>query len=214
MDRDMSRENPSRQASDHFDQFRSQGGQRGVQGMAAGNQQRNVEPTIQRQYRPVETNQRRRVTANDLNDNDNSGSLWVQGGTPASLFSSSRSHSQGDIVLIDVYRRMRNEITLELQRAFPQRSSASEEGGGGENAQAATGNEADGGEDKAYDRISTVIVENVNRDHVLLRGRKYLIFRNRRRLVEVQALVSRRDITETDSVHSDKILESRIAVLR
>ena len=71
------------------------------------------------------------------------------------------------------------------------------------------------GEDgKVYDRISSVVVEEINKDHVLIRGRKNLLYKNRKRLVEVQALVSKKDITVDDTLDSEKILESSITVLR
>jgi flagellar L-ring protein FlgH len=219
IDRDMARQGVAGpgQLDPHFEQFRNQQqqGRAQVQGLTTSAQQRNLAPNVQRQYRPAQdsaqTSTRRRVTANDLNDNDNTGSLWVRNGAPASLFTTAPNHNQGDIVLIDVYRRLRNEITLELQRAFPPPPSSD---GQTPESQAAAANETATEDDRVYDRVSTVIVEEVNRDHVLLRGRKYLIFRNRRRLVEVQALISRRDISETNSISSDDILESRIAVLR
>lgn len=214
MDRDMGIDRRAPVNQDHFDQFRRQ--PRGPQSLAqTSSQQANMAPSVQRRYRPVEDNTRRRVTANDLNDNDNSGSLWVNNGSPSNLYTSSKIHGHGDIILVDVYRKLRNEITLELQRAFP--TPPSNTANGEQNTpegRAAEANETATEDNKVYDRISTVVVEEVNRDHLLLRGRKYLIFQKRRRLVEVQALVSRRDITDLDSISSDSILESRVAVLR
>lgn len=216
IDRSMAQQS-GQKAPDHFDQFRNPA----PKTMAAtasparitSNQQPNMAPAVQRQYRPTETNNRR-VTANDLNDNDNSGSLWVNNGNPASLYSSNKSHGHGDIILVDVYRKLRNEITLELQRAFPPQPTTAADGTETPEAQAAQANEDVTDNEKVYDRISTVIVEQINQDHLLLRGRKFLIYKSVRRLVEVQALVSRRDISESDSVSSDSILESRISVLR
>jgi flagellar L-ring protein FlgH len=216
IDRGMAQQG-HRKAPDHFDQFRNQ--EQTAQSPAANqnrissNQQPNMAPAVQRQYRASQENNRR-TTANDLNDNDNSGSLWVNNGNPSSLYSSNKSHGHGDIILVDVYKKLRNEITLELQRAFPPQPNANAENDQTPEAQAAQANENATDEDKVYDRISTVIVEQINQDHVLLRGRKFLIFKSIRRLVEVQALISRRDITESDSVSSDSILESRISVLR
>ena len=47
----------------------------------------------------------------------------------------------------------------------------------------------------------------ISNNHILLRGRKNVLYHDRKRTVELQALVSRRDITLDDSVVSDKIIE-------
>src|SRR5690606_5991424 len=77
--------------------------------------QQQVMPAVQRQYEP-QTNQRRRVRADDLRDNGKSGSLWVsEDSKSAQLFTNNRDVLNGDIVLINVYNRLKNEITLELK---------------------------------------------------------------------------------------------------
>lgn len=187
------------------------------QGLSSENV-RNVAPSVQRQYIPQQQ-ANRRVRANDLNDNDNRGSLWVNNGEPISLFSNTRQKGQGDIVLVNVHKHLKNEITAELKRAFPDPPPPRSQQNAGEAAAATAeardpANEVADDDEKVYDRISTVIVEEINRDHVLLRGRKNLLYKNRRRLVEIQALVNRRDLANADSVRSDSIIESTINVLR
>lgn len=179
---------------------------------------RNVSPSVRRQY--VSQHQaNKRVTASDLNDNDNRGSLWVNNGEPVSLFTDNRTRGQGDIILVNVFKQLKNEITAELKRAFPDPPAPKAQGAAdpaaaavAENREPANDDVVD--EDKVYDKISTVIVEEINRDHVLLRGRKNLLYRNRKRLVEIQALVARRDLGSLDAISSDNIVESTITVLR
>ncbi len=226
LDRDMNLQNPQQNA-DQFAQYRGANAVQPQQSQQAPQRQfnpvqqlsssqvPNMAPAVPRQYRQTNPTGRR-VTASDLNDNDNSGSLWVNNGNAQSLFLTSKEHNSGDIILVNVHSKLRNEMTLELQRAFPAPPQARNADGTTPPADPAAnaGNEEATDGDKVYDRISTVIVEQINRDHVLLRGRKNLIFRNRKRLVEIQALVPRREIGENDIVHSDNIVELSINVLR
>lgn len=223
LDRDMNAQNPQ-QSRDQFAQYRGASQQQAQAApqrqlnpvkQLSSSQVPNMAPAVPRQYRQSDPSSRR-VTASDLNDNDNSGSLWVNNGNAQSLFLTSKEHNSGDIILVNVHSKLRNEMTLELQRAFP--APPKPKTADGANPPADPAANADDEEatdaDKVYDRISTVIVEQINRDHVLLRGRKNLIFRNRKRLVEIQALVPRREIGENDIVHSDNIVELSINVLR
>lgn len=186
---------------------------------ATSDSMRNVAPAVRRQYMPQQQ-ANKRVTASDLNDNDNRGSLWVNNGEPVSLFTDNRTRGQGDIVLVNVFKQLKNEITAELKRAFPDPPTPKKQDAAAdpaapevaENREPANDDVVD--EEKVYDKISTVIVEEINRDHVLLRGRKNLLFRNRKRLVEIQALVARRDLGSLDAISSDNIVESTITVLR
>ena len=58
------------------------------------------------------------------------------------------------------------------------------------------------------------MVEQVNQDYLLLRGRKEVIFKEAKRYFEFQAIVSQKDITDNDTVGSLKVLEPRVNVLR
>ena len=73
---------------------------------------------------------------------------------------------------------------------------------------------SDGKDQKVHDKISTQVIESVNKDYLLVRGRKEVLFKDAKRYVEIQALVSRKDITDNDTVKSDRILEPKIRVLR
>ncbi|GAB4009636.1 MAG: hypothetical protein Fur0010_00640 [Bdellovibrio sp.] len=204
---------------DKFDLYRNK------KKMVGTSNTRQLMPATKRTYTAMD-NEQRRYKANDLNDNGNDGSLWsAQSAKTDYLFTHDVEKKNGDIVLIQVMGGLKNEITAELKRAFPDpvkkkpASTGKPEDPKANPAStvqaAATGNDEVTGEDgKVYDRISSVVVEEINKDHVLLRGRKNLLYKNRKRLIEVQALVAKKDITVDDVLDSEKILESTINVLR
>lgn len=189
-------------------------------GEVSTNTQKMVNPEVKRQYQD-ERVALKRTTASDLTDTGNDGSLWGGGDANAFLFSTSKSKSSGDIIQINVLTKLRNEITLELKRAFPENpydavgkapaSVATPAVAATPGAPAAPAAATDASD---TDKISGVVVEEINREHLLIKGRKNVLFKNRKRMVEVQALVSRKDILDNDSVSSDAILESNVTVVR
>ncbi|EQC45103.1 flagellar L-ring protein FlgH [Bacteriovorax sp. BSW11_IV] len=191
-------------------------------------QQSVIQPNIKRQYNTQEEF-KKRVTARDLEDNSDEGSLWTGSGNENYLFTKNKWKKNGDIVLINVQSKLKNEITLELKRAFPDyptRKKEQEKGPASTDpaAAAATPPAASGAEDdtasedgdpeKVHDRISAVIVEEISKDHLLVRGQKLVLYKNQKRLIELQALVSRKDISDEDTISSSKFLESNVTVIR
>ncbi|ATH09357.1 hypothetical protein BIY24_15840 [Halobacteriovorax marinus] len=177
---------------------------------------RNNPPQVRRTYRPQQS-VRKRYKADDLLDNStNNSSLWAGKGSNRHLFTVLKEKRNGDIVLINVQKTLKNDITLELKRAFPDiPKPVNKEKKDEENKEEAVADNAnEQSANKIYDRVSSVIVEEVNEDHLLLRGQKSVLFKQRKRLVEVQALISRRDITDEDTINSDNILESSVHILR
>jgi len=77
------------------------------------------------------------------------------------LFSKNNVRRTGDIVVIDVFKKLKKEISLELARAFPKRKRRKKK----KSDKAATPPASDQAGDKkessskVYDRISSVIVE-------------------------------------------------------
>ena len=181
-------------------------------------------PATKRQYKD-EKQIAKRYTASDLTDNNADGSLWGGSDPNAFLFSSNNTKNNGDIVQINVLPKLREEISMELKRAFPDNPYE---------AKPATDTKDDKPVDTktpvaetkpvpvkeeglapdAHDKISGVVVEEINREHLLIKGRKNVLFKNRKRMVEVQALVSRKDIGEDDIISSDAILESNVVVVK
>ncbi len=188
---------------------------------------KSISPMVKRQYK-AEKEVAKRYTASDLTDNGNDGSLWAGTDPNAFLFSNNRTKSSGDIVQISVLPRLKNEITMELKKAFPDNPFESRSGAesASETKSAPDGEKAPSskkeiasaaepaGSDAAQDKISGVVVEEINREHLLIKGRKNVLYKNRKRMVEVQALVSRKDIGDNDTVSSDAILESNVSVVR
>jgi flagellar basal body L-ring protein FlgH len=219
-------------ASDNFEQYRhpkrtsSTEYNRVDRTVTTGNE-KLVSPETKRQYKP-EKEAAKRYTASDLTDKGSDGSLWAGSDPNAFLFSTNKSKNSGDIVQINVLSRLKNEITMELKKAFPDNpfdtktNSDPAKQADPKNPATTTKLPSEKKEnpaeaiatDNAQDKISGVVVEEINREHLLIKGRKNVLFKNRKRMVEVQALVSRKDIGENDIVNSDAILESNVTVIK
>lgn len=187
--------------------------------------QKLVSPEVKRQYQDEKV-ALKRVTALDLTDNGADGSLWSGKDPNSFLFATSRSKSSGDIVQINVLPRLRNEITMELKKSFPEnpfeskaKTPDSEKKPDSTTTPSPPSQVVDskieiadtGG---AQDKISGVVVEEINREHLLIKGRKNVLFKSKKRMVEIQALVARKDILDDDSISSDVLLESSVSVVR
>jgi flagellar L-ring protein precursor FlgH len=216
------------QEADPFDQYRKNTKRRTSsvynkpgrnRGDVSTNTAKIIAPEIKRQYQD-ERFALKRTTASDLTDNGHDGSLWSGSDPNAFLFSTSKNKTSGDIVQINVLTKLRNEITMELKRAFPdnpyEKKLAEDKKPDAPAAVATTPatQAKDAETETETDRISGVVVEEINREHLLIKGRKNVLFKNRKRMIEVQALVSRKDITDDDAVSSDAILESNVSVVR
>ena len=212
-------------ANDTFDQFRRHKRRTSteynkIDKTVTSSNTKSISPSIKRQYKD-EKEVAKRFTARDLTDNGTDGSLWAGSDPNAFLFSNTKTKTTGDIVQINVLGKLKNEITLELKKAFPDNPyelRANSEKGDGKGAAAAADKKdaatADAGADGGQDKISGIVVEEINREHLLIKGRKNVLYKNRKRMVEVQALVSRKDVGDNDIVNSDSILESSIAIIK
>ena len=174
-----------------------------------------MKPPVKRDYRP------QRYQADDFVDGDNGGSLWANQGSSSSLFTYQNDKHTGDMVIINVLENLRNQISSELKRVFPDRPKKMAEGGkpdaknpGAASAVSAPNNADNDMDMKVYDKISGTVMEEISKDYILLRGRKDVIFKKEKKSIEVQGLVSRKDIMENDYVNSDKLLDSRVFILR
>lgn len=171
----------------------------------------NLSPRSNRNY---QNPGKKRVSADDLKDNSNSGSLWSGKNSESYLFVTNNVKRVGDFVIIEVMAKMKKDITTELKRNFPPRPSkkatATEAKPKSDEAQASSEEDSN----KVYDKISTQVVERINKDYLLLRGRKEVLFQKIKRYIQVQAVVSVKDIQDNDSVSSERLLEPKINVLR
>ena len=169
---------------------------------------KNLKPRIQRNYKQG----KRRNTVRNLYDNSREGSLWSGMGQENYLFTRNNIKKYGDIVIINVEDNLKRKISLELAQEYPGIASTKKiKKQGEENRLRSPSSE---NVNKVYDRVSGVIIDEINRDHLLVRGRKEVFYKRKKRLVEIHALVARRDIGNSDMINSSKILELRIAVLK
>ena len=219
-DKGQPKKRKRRNRGDKFDIYRSKKPKSWRGKGLTSRDSKSISPSVRRSYRPT---MKKRYKADDLNDNQSDGSLWAGDGNENYLFTQNNRKKNGDIIMIEVLGQMKKDIQAELKRAFPDRPKPKKKKDGDkkdgdktaekkkeEPAKAAVADT----EGKVYDKVSSVIVEEINSDHILLRGRKHLLYKNRKRLIEVQALVARRDVNVSDTVPSDKVLESSIDILR
>lgn len=176
---------------------------------------------------------KKRFNTSDFVDSDPSGSLWSHYDDTSSFFATANSRKQGDIVVINVLESMKNSISQELRKSFPlapifqsnsivnalneEKTPAAE--GSGDRAPASTANEVEKKEDTevaeiVYDKISSRVANEISKDHVLLKGRKEVYFRNKKRLVEIHGLVKKSDIDPSDQIKSDQLIESKIFIIQ
>jgi flagellar basal body L-ring protein FlgH len=202
------------------DRFRPENDKRPIKNpltysLSDGGPSGSMKPPVKREYRP------QRYQADDFKDHESDGSLWANQGSSASLFTYQNDKHTGDMVIINVLENLRNQISSELKRTFPDRPARRKDGDKEKKdektaaaAPAAPGRNDDNDMDmKVYDKISGTVVEELNKDYIVLKGRKEVIFKKEKRSIEVQALVSRKDIMENDYVNSDRLLESRVYIL-
>jgi flagellar L-ring protein precursor FlgH len=166
--------------------------------------------------RDLERMRKRRMKSSDLVDNSQAPSLWNGSSDESYLFIKQNVRRPGDIVIIDVHSNMKNQIQEELKRAFPLvQNGKLAKGSEPEASEEAPVAEATDGEGKkVYDKISTQVIEEVNKDYLLLRGRKEVMFRKRKRFIEIQTLVPKKAISEANTVNSDRVIEPKIYALR
>jgi flagellar L-ring protein precursor FlgH len=182
--------------------------------MSDGGPSGQLRPPVKRDYRP------QRYKADDFKDGDSNGSLWANQGSSSSLFTYQNDKRTGDMVIINVLENLRNQISSELKRVFPDKPKKStanpKDPKAAQAAAAATANAPKDEEMdmKVYDKISGTVMEEISKDYILLRGRKDVIFKKEKKSIEVQGLVSRKDIMENDYVNSDKLLDSRVFILK
>ena len=152
----------------------------------------------------------KRRTIDSLYDNGNEDSLWSGVGQENYLFTRNNIKKYGDIIIVDMGFDLKREIMLEFSRVYPSTKFSLD--GKKKSIDEELLKEKD--ERKIYGRVSSVIIEEMNKDHLLIQGKKEMLYKDKKRVIEIQALVARRDISRTDTIHSDKILELMVSVVR
>lgn len=182
----------------------------------------NMQQIKQKSYRPTSS---RGTPADNFFEDDVDGRLWDATEPKNFFFVNHVLFNLGDIVMIDVKKDLRNEINLELSRLFtppskikkeeikpPAGAPAAKEENAAANGEDGAG--AEGGQETTYDKIPGILSEFIGKEYFLLRGRKEVFFKRRKRLIELQALIKKVDITPAKLANSDNFIEFNVTVLR
>lgn len=178
------------------------------------NNKKNL-PLIKKRYIPVEES-RKRHKASDFTDNSDGKSLWTnKDGEVTFLYHNNVKKKSGDLIVLLVGVNLKNAITAELRRVFPNNAiNAKSKNKNPVVKQKREKTELASVGKKVYDKITTIVIDEINRNHIVIKGRKFLQYQNKKHLVEIQALIGRNDIESNDTVFSDKIIEKNIIVQR
>jgi len=141
-------------------------------------------------------------------------SLWTGKGTDSYLFTNQTEKQLGDIILVNVLDKLRKEISTELKLSQVYDRWERTEKGTTDKKEGEPKEEAKEKPNEAKDHISTIVEEEINQTHLLIKGRKTVLYKKQKKLIEFKGLVARKDITESDTINSDQILESTVKVLR
>ena len=157
----------------------------------------------------------KRYSADDFKDRDTSNSLWVGNGKENFFSSGGVRKEKGDLVTINVFTKLKNLIAGEISRMYPstnkdKKSQTPESSNKNSKNEEVSQNSGE----TIQDKISVIVTKEVRDNHLILTGRKQLIFNDNRHLIEIQALVHRKDISTDDSLDSSRIIQSSIKVLR
>lgn len=156
------------------------------------------------------TNGDKRYIADDFKDTGDSSSLWVGNGKENFFSSGGVRKEKGDLITINVYSKLKDKITSELDRIYPSENNSEKPA----EKQSETNQSKAQQEDNIQDKISVVVSKEVRENHLILTGRKQIIFKDNRHLIEIQALIHRKDIATDDTLNSNRIIQSTIKVLR
>jgi flagellar L-ring protein FlgH len=201
---------------DVFDQFRKTTKETGLRPPISTKETNTLKPRTKRLYKKPF---KKRFSADDLNENSNS-SLWFGNGFDNDFFVENKRKKNGDIILVEIKPKLRNIITRELKKAFPKRKRKKivQQGEASETKKPKEeDNEKEKDEsnlDETVGQLSSVVTEEINNSYMIVRGRKEVLFRKRKRLIEIQGLIARKDVTPDDKITSDKFLESSIKIIR
>lgn len=158
-----------------------------------------------------------RAQAQDFKDNSDDGSLWSEKNSQSFLFVSTNDKKKGDIIIVEVMSSLKERIQRELKRTFPEprkRASAGKTDDKKEEEKEEEKPTVSDNPNQVYDRISTQVIEEINKDYLLVKGQKEVLFRDVKRFIEFQAVVPKKNLSDNDSIVSDSILEPKISVMR
>ena len=167
-------------------------------------------PGVSDERSVVGSDSSKRYIADDFQDNDANQSLWVGNGNDAFFSNGGKRKEKGDIITIFVNAKLKNQIQAELDQIY--QKIESDETSETTNAPAEKTDSTD--TETVHDKITSVVTKEVRENHLFILGRKELIYKGNKHLVEVNALINRKDISLDDTIKSTKILQTNIKVLR
>lgn len=210
-----------RKKVDVFEQFRNPKNiDRSLKSPISTKETRNLKPKTKRLYKK-KAPFKKRISAEDINENSNQ-SLWFGNGYDNDFFVENKRKKNGDIILVEIKPTLRNIITRELKKAFPKRKKKKivqtgqkvEEKKPNEEENENNNEAKESNLDETVGQLSSVVTEEINNSYVIVRGRKEVLFRKRKRLIEIQGLIARKDVSPDDKITSDNFLESSIKIIR
>ena len=86
---------------------------------------------------------------------------------------------KGDLVTINVYQKLKDQIASEISRFYPEQTKKDSS-----DTAVAAPNEKEADAKDVQDKISVVVTKEVRENHLILTGRKQLIYNDNRHLVE------------------------------
>lgn len=199
---------------DSFAIYRKYKDQEDFDGIPTTQNSKFYSPEIKRRYE-------KRIKAIDLTDQSNPGSLWYDRGQENFFFSQNDAKRIGDIILIHVYKKLKDKIAQELSRfstnPHPKGNQMSSLESNEENEDADKGalpENKKNTDEKIYDQISSVVIETINRDHLIIRGIKEVLYKKNKHMIELKGLVKRTNVDDSDIIKSNDFLETSIKVIR
>jgi len=170
-------------------------------------------------YLPAGKNRKGTVhtKASDLVDNSNANSLWANQDNGVFTTYSKQRKKPGDIIIINVENDMKTDIDAELERVFPKpvprKKAGSDKDKNAEKKEEPAPAVADSPESSTkQDKISGFIIDTVNADYALVHAKKETIHHNKKRFVDIQALVPYSDILDNTAISSSKMIQVNILV--
>jgi flagellar L-ring protein FlgH len=183
--------------------------------------QEDVTPSIKRKYESA--NVKKRKNDYDVFNNTKDGSLWTGTGQNNYFFSRNNEKNIGDIIIIQVEKGLRSMIAEELKRklSMPKITKKSKTKSDKDSEKPEEKTEAKKPNNKkatnkaqVFDNISSVVIEKINNEHYLLRGKKEVLFKNVKHLIEIQGLISKKLINNDDRILSSNLIEKYVRLIK
>jgi len=177
-------------------------------------------PKIDRKWKDAQVGRSgfrvKRTNNNDFFQTPETASLWNRQGQDNFLFSRNPYRNLGDQLILGVQKDLQADISFELHQSTPEpvedegmRSPAGDDKKKAEKEEGSAG----GSKSEFVDRIPVYVIEHFGTDTFRVKGQKEVVFKGERRRIEVVGLVRKVDISKSDEIKSNKLLDYRVKVL-